>query len=146
MTPAETKLLVTHRRKPAVSTSNHKHKKIGKIERKCQWRRLLIDARHLSWDDEDFVISIMVLLMVQKSHSQPPFRCIPNLVNNGINYQPSTGEFTGFLNHQQVLPLVIKALWKSRSRSRRSVFWKIPRKIMTGHMVICCSHGTMRDF
>ena len=27
--------------------------------------------------------------------------CIKHLVNNGINYQPtSTGEFTGFLNHQ----------------------------------------------
>ena len=40
-----------------------------------------------------------IRLMVQKSHSQPPFGCMKIPVNNGdFNYQPpSTGEFAGFL-------------------------------------------------
>ena len=37
-----------------------------------------------------------------RNPKQPLFGCIKPVANTGINYQtPSTGEFTGFLNHQQ---------------------------------------------
>ena len=39
-----------------------------------------------------------LLLMLQKSHSQPPGMVLKPVVNNGINYLP-TG--AGFLNHQK---------------------------------------------
>ena len=35
-----------------------------------------------------FVGDAVDMLMVQKSHSQPPFGCIKPVVNHGINYLP----------------------------------------------------------
>ena len=45
-----------------------------------------------------FTASKHTTLMLQKSHSQPPFGCTKSLGNNGINLPTSTG--AGFLNHQ----------------------------------------------
>ena len=41
-----------------------------------------------------------ILLMVQKSHSQPPGMVLEPVVNNGMNDQPQV-VIAGFLNHQQ---------------------------------------------
>ena len=42
-----------------------------------------------------FANTLLMLLMVQKSHSQPPFGCFWKLVIHGINYQPQ------LVSHQQ---------------------------------------------
>ena len=57
-----------------------------------------------------------ILLMVQKSCTTWN---VQNLQNNRINYQPSTGEFVGFLNHQQQPPV------HHQTKLTRSPFWNI---------------------
>ena len=61
-----------------------------------RWRKNL--TQHVWVVSPEFLA--LVLLMVQKSHSQPPFGFIKPWKNNGINYQPPLVN-PGFLNHQQ---------------------------------------------
>ena len=43
----------------------------------------------------------LLLLMVRKSHSQPPKECKEPCFYHGRNYQPQVVSHAGFLNHQQ---------------------------------------------
>ena len=88
--------------------------------------RVLAEGQHFKWGGEggqkccllvvtyllfffDFEGTIMfrpiaILLMVQKSQGQPPFRCFWNSVNNEIS-TTSTGEFTGISNEPSTVAL-----------------------------------------
>ena len=88
-----------------------------------------------------------ILLMVRKSCTTWN---VQNLRNNRINYQPSTGEFLGFLNHQQYQYTIthqqfhpsIKLSWHVRPFGISGIvtmdvcpmaFWWIPNIPITGH-------------
>ena len=62
---------------------------------------------------------ILILLMVQKSPGHPPFGCIKNLANHGINYQ-SQLVIAGVLKHQQYsqsirIPVILGIWFSSKS-------------------------------
>ena len=69
----------------------------------------------------------MILLMVQKSRWQPPFGCIPNLVNNEIRYQPQL-VIAGFFHQQYDYKIVhyIFFLCFCSHHLRVNFFWANP--------------------
>ena len=75
----------------------------------------------------------MILLMAEILNN---LRCMNSVVNNGINYL-STGEFTGFLNHQQYTG-IRWSVGQAETLKKRHIFQEI-RVFFQGQMGPCAN-------